>query len=109
MENAPAEQEAQKTDNKKSEIVPKLDISKSALGKGKTTLNERSAGTDKSAKAEKIRALFTPEPSLNFYLNQGTDIESDAMVVDTEDEREEAAKGKKRKAPPLRNDVSDED
>ena len=60
VETAQAEQ---KTDNKKSDTVPKLDINKSAPGKGKTTLKERSAAT--AAKTD-IKALFTPEPNFNF-------------------------------------------
>ena len=85
--------------------MPKLDINKSAPDKGKVTLNERAAAT--TAKTD-IKALFTPEPNLNFYVNRAADIDSDDMVVDTEEEGE-TAKGKKRKAPPLRTDVSDEE
>ena len=98
-------QTEQKTDNKKADTVPKLDINKSAPDKGKVTLNERAAAT--TAKTD-IKALFTPEPNLNFYVNRAADIDSDDMVVDTEEEGE-TAKGKKRKAPPLRTDVPEEE
>ena len=111
VEKAPTGQEAPKANSKKSEPAPNVDTqTKPAQVKGKTTLNEKSTLNEKPSQVDKIQALFTPDPGMNFYNSQVADNESDTgMVIDTEDEKEEAAKGKNCKAPPLQNDVSSEE
>ena len=67
VEKAPTGQEAPKANSKKSEPAPNVDTqTKPAQVKGKTTLNEKSTLNEKPSQVDKIQALFTPDPGMNF-------------------------------------------